>query len=74
MDNLSQNVEEDSLVIFMHVPKTAGTSLRHIVQSQFQPHNVFEFYHLKTQPPKVCKGIEVSIKTMHLHYNFTRSN
>ena len=57
MDNLSQNLEEDSLVIFMHVPKTAGTSLRHIVQSQFQPHNVFEFYNLKTLPPKVRKGI-----------------
>ncbi len=58
MDNLNQNLEEDSLVIFMHVPKTAGTSLRHIVQSQFQPNNVFEFYNLKTQPPKVHKGIE----------------
>ncbi len=58
MDNLSQNQEEDSLVIFMHIPKTAGTSLRHIVQSQFQPHNVFEFYNLKTLPPKVRKGIE----------------
>ena len=51
-------MSEDSLVIFMHVPKTAGTSLRHIVQSQFQPNNVFEFYNLKTQPPKVRKGIE----------------
>jgi hypothetical protein len=58
MNNLSQNMKEDSVVIFTHIPKTAGTSLRHIVQSQFQPHNVFEFYHLKTQPPKVCKGIE----------------
>ena len=58
MNNLSQNLEEDSLVIFMHVPKTAGTSLRHIVQSQFQPNHVFEFYNLKTQPPKVRKGIE----------------
>ena len=57
MDNLTQK-SEDSLVIFMHVPKTAGTSLRHIVQSQFQPNNVFEFYNLKTQPPKVRKGIE----------------
>ena len=60
MDNFSQsqNPEADSIVIFMHVPKTAGTSLRHIVQSQFQPQNVFEFYNLKTQPPKVRKGIE----------------
>ena len=58
MNNLSQNIEEDSVVIFMHIPKTAGTSLRHIIQSQFQPNNVFEFYNLKTQPPKVRKGIE----------------
>ena len=56
--NQVNNIEEDSVVIFLHIPKTAGTSLRHIVQSQFQPHNVFEFYNLKTQPPKVRKGIE----------------
>ena len=49
---------EDSVVIFVHIPKTAGTTLRHIIQSQFQPNNVFEFYSLKTQPPKVLKGIE----------------
>lgn len=54
----NKNRSEDSVVIFMHVPKTAGTSLRHIVQSQFQPNNVFEFYNLKTLPPKVRKGIE----------------
>ncbi|MGL5835462.1 MAG: sulfotransferase family 2 domain-containing protein [Waterburya sp.] len=58
MNNLKQNMPEDSLVIFTHIPKTAGTSLRHIIQSQFQPQQVFEFYHLKTQPPKVRKGIE----------------
>ncbi|MGL5942331.1 MAG: sulfotransferase family 2 domain-containing protein [Waterburya sp.] len=58
MNNFKQNMTEDSLVIFTHIPKTAGTSLRHIIQSQFQPQQVFEFYHLKTQPPKVRKGIE----------------
>jgi hypothetical protein len=58
MNHLNQNIAEDSIVIFTHIPKTAGTSLRHIIQSQFQPQQVFEFYHLKTQPPKVRKGIE----------------
>lgn len=58
MNHLNQNIAEDSIVIFTHIPKTAGTSLRHIIQSQFQPQQVFEFYHLKTQPPKVLKGIE----------------
>jgi hypothetical protein len=57
MNYLSPDLAE-SLVIFTHIPKTAGTSLRHIIQSQFQPHQVFEFYHLKTAPPKVRKGIE----------------
>ena len=52
------SAQDEPVVIFTHIPKTAGTSLRHIVQSQFQPYNVFEFYHLKTQPPKVRKGIE----------------
>lgn len=58
MNNVSKNIEDDSVVIFLHIPKTAGTTLRHIIQSQFQPNNVFEFYHLRTQPPKVRKGIE----------------
>jgi hypothetical protein len=58
MNHLNQNMAEDSIVIFTHIPKTAGTSLRHIIQSQFQPQQVFEFYHLKTQPPKARKGIE----------------
>lgn len=58
MNHHSENFRENSVVIFTHIPKTAGTSLRHIVQSQFQPYNVFEFYNLKTTPPKVRKGIE----------------
>lgn len=56
--NHTLKTAEDPAVIFTHIPKTAGTSLRHIVQSQFQPHQVFEFYNLRTQPPKVLKGIE----------------
>lgn len=58
MNQLNHKTDKDSTVIFTHIPKTAGTSLRHIVQSQFQPHQVFEFYNLRTQPPKVLKGIE----------------
>ena len=58
MNNVGKNIREDTVVIFVDIPETAGTCLRHIVQSQFQPYNVFEFYHLKTKPPKVLKGIE----------------
>ena len=58
MNNLNQNIGEDSVVIFVHIPKTAGTTLRHIIQSQFKPNNVFEFYYLKAQPSRVPQGIE----------------
>ena len=49
MKNLSNNLEEESVVIFVHIPKTAGTTLKHIIQFQFQPNNVFEFYRRKTK-------------------------
>lgn len=52
MDNLVNGAREKQIVIFVHVPKTAGTTLRHIIQYQFQPNNVFEFYRRVRKPHK----------------------
>jgi hypothetical protein len=43
---------EDSLVIFLHIPKTAGTTLKHITRRQYSPSETFEFYSLTQQPAK----------------------
>ncbi len=43
---------EEQIVIFVHIPKTAGTTLRHLIQYQFQPNNVFEFYRLAKKPDR----------------------
>lgn len=52
MNNSGKNIAEEPVVIFVHIPKTAGTTLRHIIQYQFQPNNIFEFYRLKRKPHK----------------------
>lgn len=58
MNYITNNTKEESVVIFVHIPKTAGTTLRHIIQSQFEPNNIFELYYLTKPQFKVIDGIE----------------
>lgn len=51
MNTLDKNTANKQVVIFIHIRKTAGTTLRRIIQHQFQPNNVFEFYRLLGRPP-----------------------
>lgn len=68
MKNIDNNLKEQPVVIFVHIPKTAGTTLKHIIQFQFQPHNVFEFYRFKTksQLEKYRNFSEAQKKTIKL--------
>lgn len=54
MQNMNTKIDRP-LVIFTHLPKTAGTTLKHITQRQFSPSETFEFYSLTRRP---AKGIE----------------
>ncbi|NEQ54548.1 MAG: sulfotransferase family 2 domain-containing protein, partial [Leptolyngbya sp. SIO3F4] len=55
MEELNSDVDQ-RLIIFTHLPKTAGTTLKHITQRQYLPNEIFEFYSLTRQP---SKGINV---------------
>ena len=68
MKNIGNNLEKQPVVVFMHIPKTAGTTLKHIIQFQFQPNNVFEFYrcHTKFQIEKYNSFSEAQKKTIKL--------
>lgn len=50
--------EKSPLVIFQHIPKTAGTSLRHAIQHQFKPNEVFEFYKIGDSQEGISKFLE----------------
>lgn len=45
-------MKDNQTVIFVHLPKTAGTTLKRITQYQYQPREVFEFYSLTRKPKK----------------------
>lgn len=42
--NTATKALESDLVIFQHIPKTAGTTLRYIIQYQFSPSAICELY------------------------------
>lgn len=46
MKNISKSVAEESTVIFLHIPKTAGMTLRYIIQHQYRPGSIYELYGL----------------------------
>lgn len=52
MDTQSNSLPSNSIIIFSHIPKTAGTTLRHIIQYQFHPSEMFEFYRYSHRPDK----------------------
>lgn len=38
------NKNKNNLLIFLHIPKTAGTSLRKIVERQYSPNEIVSLY------------------------------
>lgn len=74
---MNNNTIEEPTVIFVHIPKTAGTTLRHIIQHQFQPNSIFEFYRLGREPHKgidefngLCEARKKEIKFVSGHIGF----
>jgi len=53
MNSAAKTNVEEPVVIFVHISKTAGTTLRRVIQHQFQPHEIFEFYRDKRKEPQV---------------------
>jgi hypothetical protein len=49
---MNSNQVQNQACIFLHIPKTAGTTLKHIFQHQYEPKEVFELYSLQQKPRK----------------------
>ena len=55
MNNLPTNhalTGDRPTVIFLHIPKTAGTTLKHITRRQFSPSETYEFYSVTRESGK----------------------
>jgi hypothetical protein len=77
MNNSGNNVMEKEVVIFLHIPKTAGTTLRYIIQYQYKPPAIYELYgpsatHSqrleKLQRLSEAKKAEIKIVNAHLGF------
>ncbi len=44
LSNIDNKASEKEVIIFQHIPKTAGTTLRYIIQYQFPPSSICELY------------------------------
>ena len=42
--NIFSNTSANEVIIFQHIPKTAGTTLRYIIQYQYSPGAICELY------------------------------
>ncbi len=43
-NNFMEQANQDNLIFFMHIPKTAGTTLHHIIRQQYGEEHVFKAY------------------------------
>jgi hypothetical protein len=57
MNSNKNNPKSQPIIIFMHIPKTAGSTLKLIFYRQFQPGEIFEFYFMKDK--SVSERIQV---------------
>lgn len=77
MSNLDKNVLEEEVIFFMHIPKTAGTTFRYIIQYQYKPNAIYELYdHSITHSQRLDKLLNLSwprkqqIKIVNAHFGF----
>lgn len=79
MKNLNTTNQVEPVIIFLHIPKTAGTTLRYIIQNQYQPSSICELYpseNIPSSPQLVAKFHELGearqekIKIINSHFGF----
>ena len=70
---MKQNANQESLIVFLHIPKTAGTSLSHLLRQKFKADSITQIY-----KPSDCvrpladhaAGINDSIKCISGHIDY----
>ena len=70
---MKQNANQESLIVFLHIPKTAGTSLSHLLRQKFKADSITQIY-----KPSDCArpladhaaGIDDSIKCLSGHIDY----
>ncbi len=70
---MKQNTNQDSLIVFLHIPKTAGTSLSHLLRHKFPADSITQIY-----KPADCArpladqaaGIGDSVKCLSGHIDY----
>lgn len=77
MNNLGKNFSEEQVIVFLHIPKTAGTTFRYIIQYQYKPTAIYELYnHSLTHSQRLDKLLNLSetrkqqIKIVNSHFGF----
>src|SRR6476469_352024 len=64
--NLAQDLQK-KLIIFTHIPKTAGTSLRHILMQQYGKDAVFMFY---DDPTVTTKNADELLNELRSYFQY----
>ena len=75
--NYSSKIVKEPIIIFQHIPKTAGTTLRYIIQYQFPPSAICELYGSSGSPAQriaklqsLSKLQQQKIKIINTHVGF----
>jgi hypothetical protein len=62
---------QDHLLIFMHIPKTAGITLRTIISNQYKPEEVINTFHHETGFETIVQQVRTeNIKCLLSHHPF----
>ena len=79
--NYSSKIVKEPIIIFQHIPKTAGTTLRYIIQYQFPPSAICELYGSSGSPAQriaklqsLSKLQQQKIKIINTHVGFGLHN
>lgn len=57
MTNFPKNTEQEKSVIFLHIPKTAGSTLNRIIARQYEQKSIFSIYGLRRNE-RECESID----------------
>lgn len=73
LNNLQQSSQEGKTIIFVHIPKTGGTTLERLIKRQYEPKSLFLFNRTAeslAQFRKLTEAEKKNIKFLQGHWRF----